>query len=84
MEKVIQNNSMFRASLQGRCAFDILRTLCHTANVAGVALNEYLLSILKTPADEISAHSEKYTPYTWAQATALCRDFSYSNRHSLA
>jgi hypothetical protein len=73
MEKIIQANSMFRATLEGRCCFDILRTLCQTANVAGAAVNEYLLSILKTPAEEIQAHPEKYTPYAWVKAGGKTR-----------
>jgi hypothetical protein len=70
MEKIIQANSNFRATLDGRCAFDILRSVGQTAIAADVDLNEYYLSVLKTPKHEVVANPERYTPYAWAMARA--------------
>jgi hypothetical protein len=70
MEKIIQANSNFRATLEGRCAFDILRSIGQTAIAAEIDLTQYYLSVFKTDQEEIVANPDRYTPYAWAQARA--------------
>ena len=65
-EKLIENSSMFRRSLEGRFVLDIIRTVMQTAVAAGVPVNEYLVSVLRTDPDEIAKHPERFTPYAWA------------------
>ena len=61
-EKLIENSSMFRKSLEGRFALDIIRTIVQTAVAARVPVQDYLLWVLKTPADEIERQAESFTP----------------------
>lgn len=65
-EKLIENASMFRRSLEGRFVLDIIRTVLQTAVAAGVPVNEYLVSVLRANPDEIAKHPERFTPYAWA------------------
>jgi hypothetical protein len=65
-EKLIENSSMFRRSLEGRFVLDIIRTVLQTAVAARVPVNEYLVSVLRTDPDEIAKHPERFTPYAWA------------------
>jgi hypothetical protein len=67
LEKLIQSGSMFRATLEGRFALDIMRSVLQTAIAAEVPLYKYVLSILTTPRSEIEAHPENYTPRAWAR-----------------
>jgi hypothetical protein len=65
-EKLIESSSMFRRSLEGRFALDVIRTVMQTAVASGVPVHQYLVSILRADADEISRHPEKFTPRAWA------------------
>jgi len=67
LEKLIQSSSMFRATLEGRFALDIMRSILQTAIAAEVPLYKYVLTILMTPRSDIEAHPERYTPRAWAQ-----------------
>jgi hypothetical protein len=64
-EKLIEGSSMFRKSLEGRFALDVVRTIMQTAIAAGVPVHEYLVSILRADADEIASHPERFTPRAW-------------------
>lgn len=66
-EKLIEKSSMFRQSVEGRVVLDILRTIAQTAVAAGATPHEYLVDVLKTPASEVEAHPELYTPAAWAK-----------------
>ncbi|MBK8011720.1 MAG: transposase [Deltaproteobacteria bacterium] len=68
MEKMIEDSSMFRRSLEGRFALDIVRTILQTAVAAGVPIHEYLVSVLRTDDDDIRAHPDRFTPRAWAEA----------------
>ncbi|MFW5684931.1 MAG: IS66 family transposase [Spirochaetota bacterium] len=70
MEKLIQSNSMFRRSLEGRFVLDIVRTVLQTAVAAGVPVHEYLVSVLRTNPDDIAQHPERFTPHAWTQTNA--------------
>ncbi len=65
-EKLIESSSMFRRSLEGRFALDVIRTVMQTAVAAGVPVHEYLVSVLRADADEIATHPERFTPHAWA------------------
>jgi hypothetical protein len=65
-EKLIENSSMFRRSLEGRFVLDVIRTVLQTAVAAKVPVNEYLVSVLRQDPDEIASHPERFTPRAWA------------------
>lgn len=65
-EKLIEGSSMFRRSLEGRFALDIVRSVMQTAVAAGVPVQEYLESVLRADAAKIDAHPERFTPRAWA------------------
>jgi len=65
MEKIIQANSLFRTSLEGRFALDICRTIVQTAVAAGINIKDYLLYVLKQ--DDLQENPAQYTPYFFAK-----------------
>jgi len=67
MEKLIEGGSLFRATLAGRFVLDILRTVFQTAVAARAPLQEYVMFVLQTPAREIAATPEQFTPRAWAR-----------------
>jgi len=69
-EKLIENSSMFRRSLEGRFVLDIIRTVLQTAVAAGVPVHQYLVSVLKANPEDIADHPERFTPRAWAARTA--------------
>ena len=69
-EKLIENSSMFRKSLEGRFVLDIIRTVLQTAVAAGVPVHEYLVSVLREDPDEIASNPGRYTPLGWAARKA--------------
>jgi hypothetical protein len=70
MEKIIQSSALFRKSLEGRFALDILRTILQTAVAARVPLQEYLLYVLRSDPAEIAVHPELFTPLAYAKRKA--------------
>lgn len=69
-EKLIEKSSMFRRTLEGRFALDIVRTVMQTAVAAGVPVHAYLEAVLRADADEIAAHPERFTPRAFATSAA--------------
>lgn len=67
LEKLIENGSMFRRSIEGRAVLDILRTVLQTAVAAGTPVHKYLVDILKADPEDITEHPERYTPHAWKQ-----------------
>jgi len=65
-EKLIEGSSLFRRTLEGRFALDVVRTVMQTAVAAGVPMREYLESVLRVDAEELAAHPERFTPRAWA------------------
>jgi hypothetical protein len=65
-EKLIEGSSMFRRSLEGRFALDVVRTILQTAVAAGVPVHEYILSVLRASEDDVALRPERYTPRAWA------------------
>ena len=69
-EKLIEKSSMFRRTLEGRFALDIVRTVMQTAVAAGVPVHAYIEAVLRADADEVAAHPERFTPRAFATSTA--------------
>lgn len=65
MEKLIQSNALFRNSLEGRFALDILRTVLQTAIAARVPLQKYVNHVLRADPDEISRNPDKFTAFNF-------------------
>lgn len=65
MEKLIQAGSLFRTSLEGRFALDIMRSVLQTAVAAGAPIQDYLLDVLRTEPEQVSATPELFTPRAW-------------------
>jgi hypothetical protein len=68
LEKLIQANALFRKSLEGRFALDIIRTILQTAVAAKAPLAEYLVFVMKTSQEKIKANPEAYTPLAYARS----------------
>jgi hypothetical protein len=68
LEKLIEASSLFRTSLEGRFALDIMRTVLQTAVAARAPLQEYILSVLRTPPADVAAAPGLFTPLEWAAA----------------
>jgi hypothetical protein len=66
MEKLIEGSALFRRSLEGRFALDVVRTVLQTAVASGVPVHEYLVSVLRASDDEIRTRPERFTPRAWA------------------
>ena len=69
MEKLIEGASMFRRSLEGRFALDVVRTVLQTAVAAGVPVHEYLVAVLRA-SDDVAKDPARFTPRAWAEAKA--------------
>lgn len=67
MERLIQNNALFRQTLNGRFALDILRTVLQTAIAARVDPQAYLLWVLRMPPDVVANEPEQFTPLAFAR-----------------
>jgi hypothetical protein len=68
LEKLIEASSLFRTSLEGRFALDIMRSVLQTAVAARAPLQEYILSVLRTPPAIVGAAPSLLTPRVWAAA----------------
>jgi hypothetical protein len=66
LEKLIEASSLFRTSLEGRFALDIMRSVLQTAVAARAPLQEYILSVLRTPPAIVAAAPGLFTPREWA------------------
>ena len=61
-EKLIQASSLFRTTLEGRFALDIVRTVTQTAIASDVDVKEYLMFVLKSNPTDVRENPEKYLP----------------------
>jgi hypothetical protein len=85
LEKLIENSSLFRTSLEGRFALDIMRSVLQTAVAAGAPLQTYLLAVLRASPAEVAANPERFTPRAWAAAhSSSDRDHDESSVASAA
>jgi hypothetical protein len=68
LEKLIEASSLFRTSLEGRFALDIMRSVLQTAVAARAPLQEYILSVLRASPADVAAAPGLFTPREWAAA----------------
>ena len=68
MEKLIEKSSMFRQTLEGRFALDIVRTVIQTAVAADVPVHEYLVWVLRSNKEDIAKNPQRFAPRAWAAA----------------
>lgn len=68
LEKLIEASSLFRTTLEGRFALDVMRTVLQTAVAARAPLQEYILSVLRASPDEVAAEPARFTPREWVAA----------------
>jgi hypothetical protein len=68
-EKLIESSSMFRKSLEGRFALDVVRTVLQTAVAAGVPVHEYIVSVLRASPEDVAHRPADYTPSAWHTAS---------------
>lgn len=71
LEKLIENSSLFRTTLEGRFALDIMRSVLQTAVAARAPLQTYLLAVLRASPVEIALNPERFTPRAWAAANGV-------------
>jgi hypothetical protein len=67
-EKLIEGSSLFRRSLEGRFALDIVRTILQTAVAAGVPVHAYVESVLRADPEDVAKNPERFTPHAWSAA----------------
>lgn len=67
LERLIENNALFRQTLEGRFALDIVRSVLQTAIAANVNLTLYLNWLLRMPADVVNADPAEFTPFAFAK-----------------
>lgn len=62
MEKMIEASALFRNSLEGRFALDIMRTMIQTAIAARVEVKSYLEFVMKADPADVEENPSAYTP----------------------
>jgi hypothetical protein len=70
LEKLIEASSLFRTTLEGRFALDIMRTVLQTAVAAHAPLQDYVLAVLRASPEEIAAAPARFTPREWVAASS--------------
>ena len=70
LEKLIERASMFRKSLEGRFALDVVRTVVQTAVAGNVPVQEYLEWVLSAEPAEVAESPSQFTPHAWARSRA--------------
>ena len=65
-EKVMHRSSLFRWSLQGRGAWNIVRGIHQTCSLAGIDFRTYLREFLVADPSKVEAHPERFTPHAFA------------------
>jgi hypothetical protein len=68
MENLIEANSLFRNSLDGRFALDINRSLLQTAIAARAPLQDYIAFVLRASPDEVIANPAAFTALSYSRA----------------
>ena len=65
MEKMIESSALFRTSLKGRAALDIIRTIIQTCVATEVNVKDYMLYVLKSDPEDVARQPQNYTPLTF-------------------
>lgn len=67
LEKQIEDSALFRQTLEGRFALDIMRTVLQTAIASGVNLEAYLSWVMRMPPEVVRASPADFTPLAFAR-----------------
>ena len=67
MENLIENNSLFRTSIEGRFALDIVRSILQTAIAAQVPLQDYVTYVMRAKPEDVEARPADFTPLAYAK-----------------
>ena len=67
MENLIEANSLFRNSLEGRFALDINRSSLQTAIAAHAPLQDYIAFVLRASPEEVEANPQAFTALAYAR-----------------
>ena len=68
LEKLIEASSLFRTTLEGHFALDIMRSVLQTAVAARAPLQDYLLDVLHASPSDVATEPTRFTPRQWAAA----------------
>ena len=67
MEKLIKANALFRQTLDGRAALDIIRSILQTSVAAKVNCQDYLVWLLRQDEQEVASNPSEFTPQGYAR-----------------
>jgi hypothetical protein len=67
MENLIENNSLFRTSIEGRFALDIVRSILQTAIAAQVPLQDYVAYVMRAKPADVEARPADFTALAYAK-----------------
>ena len=67
LEKLIQDNALFRQTLEGRFSLDIIRTIIQTATASQVNISDYLNFVFRINDEELEKNPQKYTPRSYSK-----------------
>jgi hypothetical protein len=67
LEKLIARNSLFRQTLEGRVALDVMRTMLQTATAAEVDPMAYVMWVMHMPKDTVAADPAAFTPAAFSR-----------------
>lgn len=70
LEKLIEASSLFRTTLEGRFALDVMRSVLQTAVAARAPLQDYLLDVLRASPKDVAAEPTRFTPREWVATRA--------------
>lgn len=62
IERLIENGALFRQTLEGRFALDIMRSVIQTAIAAGANPKEYITWVMRMPIDVVASAPHEFTP----------------------
>lgn len=70
MEKLIEDGALFRQTLEGRFALDIMRTILQTSIAAGINLEAYMTWVMMMPEHVVKQAPEEFTPLAYTRHLA--------------
>ena len=66
-EKLMQGSSLFRWSIEGRAAWNVVRGLYQTCNLVGVDFRAYLRHVLVARPEDVAAQPDAFTPLEFSR-----------------
>jgi hypothetical protein len=68
-EKLMHRSSLFRWSIEGRAAWNVVRGIYQTCSMAEVDFRAYLRHVLVADPESVAARPEEFTPLAFARAS---------------